>query len=526
MICLLRTHCRRAFLFGGCADEDGNPVYLNDTYALDLASGTFAWTKLEVEGRVPAPRWRHTANCIKETQVLIFGGIGEKTRFNDCAILDTESEVPAWHDPAPTGVAPSPRSYHTATVLKDKIYIFGGYGGHGMRRQNFNDLHVLDLQRNAWLGEEHGMAVDREGGLKTEGNPPCPRGNHSTSVIEKTYLFVMGGRDTGKYLDDCHVLDTETLTWTQIRNHPNPNAPLRLCSHVAEGLESVPSYKLFCFGGQTGSDKVRTEWSFRNKIDVLDCQSMNWLSSPGVVTGKPPPAREDTAWAFDAKAAKLVLFGGWANDWLDDLHMLDVSGIVGPPYAVTALVPNEGPFTGKTEVIIKGLEFFKAKIIVKFTDGRNEEISEKAEYISPTEIKCLSPDWSKYNPGEVDVRVSIGGEGLTVNKIKWNYYVNTKPQKCVAYGPGLFEKGGLWGFPAIFKIQAKDVSGRNRTSGGEADAWVVTVKQGDQQYSAKVMDNNDGTYDVSYIPRSAGHVEVAVAYNDPVQNGVIPIRCV
>ena len=53
--------------------------------------------------------------------------------------------------------------------------------------------------------------------------------------------------------------------------------------------------------------------------------------------------------------------------------------------------------------------------MVKFTDGRNEEISEKAEYLSPTEIRCLSPDWSKYNPGEVDCRVSIGGEGFTVN---------------------------------------------------------------------------------------------------------------
>ena len=218
------------------------------------------------------------------------------------------------------------------------------------------------------------------------------------------------------------------------------------------------------------------------------------------------------------------MFGGWANDWLDDLYMLDVSGIVGPPYAVQKLVPNEGPMTGKTEIIINGLQFYKAKIVVKFTDGRNEEISEKAEYISPTEIRCQSPDWSKYSPGEVDVRVSIGGEGLTVNKIKWNYYVNTKPQKCIAYGPGLFEKGCVWGFPAVFKIQAKDTAGRNRTSGGEVDRWKVKIHAGGTHIHAKIVDNKDGTYDCSYIPRTAEPVDISIAYDDPVQGSEVVIR--
>jgi hypothetical protein len=40
-------------------------------------------------------------------------------------------------------------------------------GGHGQRRQNFNDLHVLDLDSKCWLGEEQNFAIDREGGIKT-----------------------------------------------------------------------------------------------------------------------------------------------------------------------------------------------------------------------------------------------------------------------------------------------------------------------------------------------------------------------
>ena len=99
-----------------------------------------------------------------------------------------------------------------------------------------------------------------------EGTSPDPRGNHTASLIDATLLLVLGGRDTGRYFDDTHVLDTATLTWTHVRNLKNPSAPCRICSHVAEGLHSVPSYKLFCFGGQTGSDKSRCEWSYRDKV--------------------------------------------------------------------------------------------------------------------------------------------------------------------------------------------------------------------------------------------------------------------
>ena len=128
--------------------------------------------------------------------------------------------------------------------------------------------------------------------------------------------------------------------------------------------------------------------SHARQVDVLDCKTMTWMSAPGIVGGSPPAPREDAAWCFDKKTAKIFCHGGWANDWLDDMFTLDVSGIVGPPYAVQSLEPNEGPMTGKTPVIIHGLDFTKGKIVVKFTDGRNEEISEKAEYLSPTEVRA------------------------------------------------------------------------------------------------------------------------------------------
>lgn len=45
--------------------------------------------------------------------------------------------------------------------------------------------------------------------------------------------------------------------------------------------------------------------------------------------------REDTAWAYDVKTSSFLIFGGWASRWLGDLIKLDVSAIIGPPYACT-----------------------------------------------------------------------------------------------------------------------------------------------------------------------------------------------
>jgi hypothetical protein len=40
------------------------------------------------------------------------------------------------------------------------------------RRQFIDDVHILDLDLNAWLGQDQGFEAIREGGLKTEGTSP------------------------------------------------------------------------------------------------------------------------------------------------------------------------------------------------------------------------------------------------------------------------------------------------------------------------------------------------------------------
>ena len=104
--------------------------------------------------------------------------------------------------------------------------------------------------------------------------------------------------------------------------------------------------------------------------------------------------------AYDHKESRLLVFGGWNNGWLNDLHALNVSKIVGPSYAITDIVPNLGQLSGNVPVIIKGVGFKDASIKVFFTCGRTPvdlptkmSIEVSGTYISETELSCITPSY-------------------------------------------------------------------------------------------------------------------------------------
>jgi hypothetical protein len=108
--------------------------------ALKIASSPIVTTVKEV---YPAPRSRHTAVLVQKTEheplrVILFAGGGKNKIFDDLWILDVEKME--WYQPHTTGTKPSPRWGHTANVIGDKMYVFGGVYDSKM----MNDLYELD----------------------------------------------------------------------------------------------------------------------------------------------------------------------------------------------------------------------------------------------------------------------------------------------------------------------------------------------------------------------------------------------
>ena len=147
---------------------------------------------------------------------------------------------------------------------------------------------------------------------------------------------------------------------------------------------------------------------------------------------------------------------------------------------------------------------------------KHEEIVD-GELVSGNTITACSPPWEIIGADEVDVRVSLGGEAYTVNRVKWGYYINTMPKHCLAYGPGIISPC-FWGLPAIFRIQARDSMGKNRTSGLDPfetsvrrrllppsdDTEEVFDEEGRpieyEDVPVQIEDNGDGSYEITFVP--------------------------
>ena len=178
--------------------------------------------------------------------------------------------------------------------------------------------------------------------------------------------------------------------------------------------------------------------------------------------------------AYDAKNSRLLVFGGWADEWLEDVYTLDVGNIVGPPYAITDMQPNTGPVTGNTDVVIYGIDFINTpNVIVRFGNHR-QSVDVVGVYKSQSKITCVTPNSSKLPPGEVDVRVSLNGDSFTTTSQKFRYFTVTNGAACLMYGPGVLS-GCAIKEEVSFMIQARDDNGENRTSGG--DEFQVIIKQ-------------------------------------------------
>ncbi|KAM7133938.1 host cell factor 1 isoform 2-T4 [Macrochelys suwanniensis] len=194
----------KCYLFGGLANDSEDPKnniprYLNDLYILELrpGSGVVAWDIPITYGVLPPPRESHTAVVYterdnKKSKLVIYGGMSG-CRLGDLWTLDIETLT--WNKPSLSGVAPLPRSLHSATTIGNKMYVFGGWvplvmddvkvATHEKEWKCTNTLACLNLDSMAW----EPILMDT-----LEDNVPRARAGHCAVSIN-TRLYIWSGRD-------------------------------------------------------------------------------------------------------------------------------------------------------------------------------------------------------------------------------------------------------------------------------------------------------------------------------------------
>ena len=215
-------------------------------------------------------------------------------------------------------------------------------------------------------------------------------------------------------------------------------------------------------------------------MNVKSLKSLKW-EPVSLETNDKPRTRENSAMFYDSNESRLVLFGGWANTWLDDIQALSVSLITGPPYAIYDIKPKLGPLTGKTKIHITGDGFIDTgNINIKFSvPGAAKLLPPEVQgnFISPNEIWCETPNFESFGAKKAEVRISINKGDYTILSSSFTYYLNTKADRTIAYGPGLLTEN-LVGHETAFMIQARNLKGFNRESGSDIFEVKITAPPG------------------------------------------------
>ncbi|KAL8708094.1 MAG: hypothetical protein Q9220_006947 [cf. Caloplaca sp. 1 TL-2023] len=280
-------------VFGGDTKVDDRDK-LDDTLYL-LNTSTRHWSRSMPPGPRPAGRYGHTLNIV-DSRIYVFGGQVEGYFFNDLLAFDLntlQNPDSRWEMLIPNSAegdssdrpVPPARTNHTIVSWNGKLYLFGGTNGN----QWFNDVWSYDPRQIAWtqldcIGyipaprEGHSAALVNDvmyifGGRTEEGTDlgdlaafkitsrrwftfqnmgpaPSPRSGHSMTAFGKQIVVVAGEpssapRDVPE-LSMVYVLDTGKIRYPndqQIQQTPSgervPGNRRPSTERAARGVEPV-----------------------------------------------------------------------------------------------------------------------------------------------------------------------------------------------------------------------------------------------------------------------------------------------
>ncbi|KAL6591328.1 hypothetical protein ACP70R_049831 [Stipagrostis hirtigluma subsp. patula] len=135
-----------------------------------------------------------------KNSLLVVAGNLRSSSSNKVSVWLIDVETNRWSALDTYGKVPIARGGQSVSHLGSRLIMFGGEDN---KRRLLNDLHILDLETMMW--EE----------VKTEKGGPAPRYDHSAAVYADQYLLIFGGSSHSTCFNDLHLLDLQTMEWSQ-----------------------------------------------------------------------------------------------------------------------------------------------------------------------------------------------------------------------------------------------------------------------------------------------------------------------
>ncbi|VVC45089.1 Kelch-type beta propeller,Kelch repeat type 1,Galactose oxidase, beta-propeller [Cinara cedri] len=204
----------KVYLWGGYHEMQCNILYC---FNID----TLEWSRPKVYGTIPMPKYGHSA-CIIQNKMYIFGGytVDRKNITQDLYMLDFSTMT--WSIVKTNGSPPSVREFHTATVIDNKMYI---YGGRTVTKSDqfcikeelyCPEMYYFDTNTRTWVSPT------------IYGYKPVGRRSNS-AFAHDGFIYIFGGfnGNLGMHYNDFHRYDPVKSTWKKINPKGLSPAPRR-----------------------------------------------------------------------------------------------------------------------------------------------------------------------------------------------------------------------------------------------------------------------------------------------------------
>jgi hypothetical protein len=251
----------KVLMFGGRDYFEHQLYELNDTWIYDHSEKD--WTKLNIIGDVPKPRYGHDLAPIWGTdKVLLWGGgytFNQSTNlyYNDTWIFDYSNQT--WTKQNPSR-SPLPRSSYALEPFfgTDNVLLYGGHPEEPDETpySEMDQTWIYDYSANTW-------------NLTTPSKPPGAMNDHAMAAIYGTDM-VMVFTGIGPWTYDTWVYDLSDGEWFKREQTEKPTS-----RRSSDMVTIYDSDKVLLFGGYSGYEYKDDTW-------IYDYSENSWtLLKPG-----------------------------------------------------------------------------------------------------------------------------------------------------------------------------------------------------------------------------------------------------
>jgi hypothetical protein len=291
----------RMVVFGGYGIEpDGTAWYRNETWELSL-DGDPEWREVSPTGEVPRPITGHRAVYDPFwKQMLVYGG----RRLESVYALSLTGN-PEWKRLSPEGANPPGRTSTSAIydLTRNRMIIYGGGA-------IYNDSWALSVREPRW-----------DLILPTD---PTPQGRtgHTLVYDPRNHRFLMFGLSGGYWEDRTQELWEFRPSDSQLWRELEPGGDRPPLRYGQAALLDLPRNRMLVIGGLHPFDRTRKYYNDVWALNLTDPLIWKQMAPAGLA---PEPRTEHTA-IYDSRRERVLVFGGWNGQFLDDLWALTLGG--------------------------------------------------------------------------------------------------------------------------------------------------------------------------------------------------------